>query len=82
MGALTGLVAQGNYAGAANDAAAVTVLLNLLPNPDAAIAGGTGATANAGKGSNHLDEMSPGAAAQLRVELLALQDAIDTTNAL
>lgn len=82
MGATTGLVAQGNYAGAATDSAAVDILLNLLPDPDASLVGGTGATANAGKGANHLDEMSPGAAAQLRVELLALRDAIDTTNTL
>jgi hypothetical protein len=81
MGATTGLVAQGNYAGAASDSAAVDVLLALLPNPDAAL-NGVGATANNGKGSNHLDEMSPGAAAQMRVELLALKDAIDTTNTL
>jgi hypothetical protein len=81
MSSLTGLVAQGNYAGAANDQAAIDVLLALLPNPDAAIPG-TGATANAGKGSNHFDEMSPGAAAQLRVELLAMRAAIGTTNTL
>ena len=44
-------------------------LLALIPNPDAAH--GTGAMANPPRGSNHLDEMSPGAAAQLRAELLA-----------
>lgn len=81
MGATTGLVAQANYAGAASDSAAVDLLIALLPNPDAAM-NGTGATAKSGAGANHLDEMSPGAAAQLRVELLALKDAIDTTNTL
>ena len=77
MGATTGFVAVGNYAGAANDAAAVTVLLNLIPNPDSTSSSG------AQQGSFHfLDEMSPACAAQLQVELLALQDAVDTTNTL
>lgn len=83
MGATTGLVAIGNYAGAANDAAACDILLNLIPNPDAPFAG-TGAVAGAvgGQGGAHLDEMSPGTAAQLRVELLALKAAVSTTNTL
>lgn len=82
MGATTGLAAIGNYAGAANDSAAVAILLALIPNPDAPH--GTGATAGGinGQGGGHLDEMSPGCAAQLRVELLALSDAVDTTNTL
>jgi hypothetical protein len=82
MGATTGLVAQANYAGAASDSAAVDLLINMLPNPDVLLSNANGASAANGKGANHLDEMSPGAAAQLRVELLALKDAIDTTNTL
>jgi hypothetical protein len=79
MGALTGLRAIGNYAGAASDSAAVDILLNLIPNPDAPH--GTGAVAR-NQGGGHLDEMSPGAAAQLRVEILALRDAVDGNNTL
>jgi hypothetical protein len=79
MGATTGIKAIGNYAGAATDNAACAVLLALIPNPDAG-AGGNGASQ--GTGGSYLDEMSPACAAQLRVELLALQDAVDTTNTL
>jgi hypothetical protein len=79
MSALFGLRAIGNYAGAANDSAAVDILLALIPNPDAPH--GDGAIAR-NQGGGHLDEMSPGAAAQLRVELIALKDAVDTTNTL
>lgn len=79
MNALTGFAVMGNYAGAANDAAAVQILIDMIPNPDStstsgAQAGGTAATM--------LDEMSPTVAAQLRVELAALKDAVDTTNTL
>lgn len=83
MGATTGMTAIGDYAGAATDSAAVDVLLALIPDPDAPH--GTGAVADAdnlGANNTYLDEMSPGAAAQLRVELTALKDAIDTTNTL
>lgn len=79
MAATTGIVAIGNYAGAANDQAALDILLALIPNPDAGI-GSSGAIA--GTGSAYLDEMSPQAAAQLRVELTALRAAIGTTNTL
>jgi hypothetical protein len=75
MGHMTGMVKIGNYAGAANDSAAVQVLLDLIGSPDETRTNGRNA------GSN-LDEMSPIARAQLRVELLALQDAVDTTNTL
>lgn len=77
MAATTGFVAVGNYAGAASDSAAVDILLNLLPNPD------TSSSSGAIQGSFHfLDEMSPACLAQLRVELIALKDAVDTTNTL
>jgi hypothetical protein len=84
MGATTGMNAIGNYAGAANDGAAVDILIALIPNPDAALAG-SGAiadSANQGVNNTFLDEMSPGAAAQLRVELTALKAAVSTTNTL
>lgn len=76
MGATTGIVALGNYASAANDAAAVDILLNLIPDPD------TLSSSGAIAGGGLLDEMSPACCAQLRVELTALKDAIDTTNTL
>ena len=82
MSALSGITAIGNYAGAATDSAAVDILLSLVPDPDAPK--GTGAVAGGNQGINNtfLDEMSPGAAAQLRVELLALKAAVGTTNTL
>jgi len=82
MSAISGISAINNYAGAATDAAAVQLLIDIIPNPDAAH--GTGAVAGGNQGilNTYLDEMSPGAAAQLRVELLALKDAVDTTNTL
>lgn len=73
MGALTGLVAQGSYSAATDTNTLFDALLSLLADPDASMVGGTGATVNAGQGANHLDEMSPGALAQLRVELLAMR---------
>lgn len=76
MGATTGIVKLGNYAGAASDSAAVDILLALIPNPDSTSSSGAIA------GGGLLDEMSPACAAQLRVELLALKDAVDTTNTL
>lgn len=73
---LKGIAAIGNYAGAANDAAAVQILIDLIPDPDST------STSGAQAGGGNLDQMSPGAAAQLRVELIALKDAVDTTNTL
>lgn len=73
--ALSGIAAIGTYATAninathSNAVAAkadIAVLIALIPNNDAA--GSSGAVA----GGGFLDEMSPGAAAQLRVELNAL----------
>jgi len=82
MTAIAGMTAIGNYAGAATDSAAVDILLGLIPDPDAAK--GTGAVAGGTQGINntYLDEMSPAAAAQIRVELLALKAAVGTTNTL
>ena len=76
MSALTGIVVLGDYAGAATDSAAVDVLLGLLADPDDTSSSGAQA------GGGLLDEMSPACLAQLRVELIALKDAIDTTNTL
>lgn len=79
MSSTAGIQPVGNYAGAANDQAAVDILLALVPNPDSGI-GSDGA--KAGANSSYLDEMSPAAAAQLRVELTALRAAVGTTNTL
>lgn len=71
MGATTGLAIIGNYAGVAGAAAKVAVLKGLIPNPDST------STSGAQAGGGLLDEMSPVAAAQLRVELDALADNLD-----
>lgn len=76
MGATTGIAAIQNYAGAANDQAAVDLLIALIPNPD------TTSSSGAQAGGGNLDEMSAQAAAQLRVELAALRAAVGTTNTL
>lgn len=73
---LKGIAAIGKYAGAATDSAAVQILIDLIPDPDST------STSGAQAGGGNLDQMSPGAAAQLRVELIALKDAVDTTNTL
>lgn len=67
MGAMTGITALVNYAGLANDVARVNALLALIPNPD---------VSPAQAGGGFLDEISPMAAAQLRVELTALVAAV------
>lgn len=73
MSALSGVSVIGDYATPATDALKVQALLDIIPNPDAPH--GTGAVAGGGQGelNTYLDEMSPGAAAQLRAELLALK---------
>lgn len=68
MGATTGIMPIGDYTTPVGDPAKVNALLALIPNPDSTSSSG----AKAGVGSSYLDEMSPGCAAQLRVELGAL----------
>src|SRR3546814_1074318 len=66
-----GLVAIGDYAGNDDTAGdAIDVLLALIADPDST------STSGAQAGGGFLDEMSPAAAAQLRVELTALKAAI------
>ena len=76
MGASAGVGVIGDYATPATDADKVQALLDLIPNPDAPH--GTGAVAGGNQGivNTYLDEMSPGAAAQLRSELLALKSEV------
>jgi hypothetical protein len=73
MGALVGIVKLGTYDGATADAN-IDRLLALLPNPNAVldqVVNSSGAIAGGGL----LDEISPAALAQLRVELQAMKDA-------
>lgn len=72
MGANTGIKVVGDYA-QLTAGAAIDVLVALIPNPDAPA--GTGPVQ--GTGASYLDEMSPGAAAQLRVELAAMKAKIN-----
>lgn len=74
MGITTGLTAIGVYA--TNDSTAVDALIALIPDPE------TTSSSGAQSGGGYLDQMSPLCAAQLRVELAALKDAVDTTNTL
>lgn len=68
MNAITGIVKVGAYASNSSDAN-ITELLGLLADPDSTSSSGAIA------GGGLLDEMSPAALAQLRVELLAIQTA-------
>lgn len=72
---LVGIQTIGTYG--SDIGANLNQLLALIPDPDSArnAPGGTGAVAGASQspvGAGFLDEMSPGAAAQLRVELFAM----------
>lgn len=66
MSATTGIVAQLSTSGITTTDALFDALIALIPDPDAAH--GSGAIQG---GEGNLDEMSPAAAAQLRVELAA-----------
>lgn len=68
MASTDGIVVLGDYAGAADGPAAVQVLLDLLPDPD------TDSSSGAIAGGGLLDEINPAALAQIRAELLELQD--------
>ncbi len=77
MGALTGLQPIRDYAGAANDPDRVQLLLDLIPDPDTPTPGsGAVAAPPHGVENTYLDEMSPGAAAALRVELIAMKASV------
>lgn len=71
MGATTGIGVIGNYAAGGTNQATVQILIDLIPDPD------TTRTSGAQAGGGFLDEMSPAAAAQLRVELVALKAAVE-----
>jgi hypothetical protein len=69
MAATTGVAAIATY-NAGTNKTNVQRLIDLIPNPD------TTSSSGAQAGGGMLDEMSPMAAAQLRVELAALKTAI------
>lgn len=71
MNALTGIVALGDYATPVSNDLKVDVLLDLLADPDSTSSSGAIA------GGGLLDEMSPPAVAQLRVELTALKAGLE-----
>jgi hypothetical protein len=68
MGATTGLAPLNDYTGLTSDAA-LALLLASIPNPDVSPAQAGGVKLGSG---GFLDEMSPGAAAQLRVEIQSI----------
>jgi hypothetical protein len=68
-----GIAAIGDYATPSGDPAKVQALLDLIANTDNTSS--SGATAG-GASNSYLDEMSPAAAIQLRVELTALKAAV------
>lgn len=74
MGMTQGIQPVNNYAGAANNAARMDLLLALIGNPN------VGETQTAKGLANHagsiLDEISPGAQAQLYVEITACKAAL------
>lgn len=65
MSSVTGIAAIGTY-GNATIAEDLAELLTIIPNPDST------ATSGAQAGGGNLDEMSAGAAAQLRVEIATI----------
>lgn len=75
MSSITGLSPILTLAG--TNKAKVQQLIDIIPNPDAST-GSSGAVAggNQGIANTYLDEMSPAAAAALRVELIALKASI------
>lgn len=64
MASITGVQVIGDYTTAGTDAVKVGRLLALIPDPE---------VSPAKAGGGFLDEMSPAAAVQLRVELTKLQ---------
>lgn len=79
MSAISGVQPIGAYGGIAGTS--IDALLALIPNPDAAHGSGAVGGGNQGILNTYLDEMSPGAAAQLRVELLTLKAALPGSGA-
>lgn len=82
MSATSGIQPIQSYTGVTTAGQGIDRLLLLVPDVDGG-QGGTGVRpgGQAGQGGGHLDEMSPAAIVQLRVELLALKAVITAFNA-
>lgn len=76
MSLTTGITAIGDYATPSGDPAKVQALLDLIANPASTSSSGATAGGTNGATNSFLDEMSPVAAAQLRIELAALKAAV------
>ena len=77
MSATTGMQPIGDYTtGSPTNKQRVDRLLALIPDSDAPHGSGAVAVPPHGIRNSWLDEMSPGAAAQLRIELAALSTAV------
>ena len=76
MAAITGIQPVGDYTtGLPTNKATIDRLIALIPNVDVRPA--QAGAARTPPGANFLDEMSPAAAVQLRVELAALRAAVE-----
>lgn len=82
MSATSGIQPIQSYTGLTTAGAALDRLLQLVPDVDGG-QGGTGVRpgGQAGQGGGHLDEMSPAALVQLRVEILAVRAVVGAFNA-
>lgn len=77
MGVTAGIQPIADYSAETTAGDAIDLLLALIPDPDAPHGSGAIAdSANQGQGNTYLDEMSPAAAAQLRVELESMKDTV------
>lgn len=76
MGITAGITVVGSYTAGATAGLEIDKLLDLIPNPDVR------ESPNPRAANSILDQMSPMAAAQLRVELNAIKAAIGAYNAL
>ena len=72
---LAGIAAIKDYSAVTTAGAGIDLLLALIPDPDST------STSGAQAGGGNLDEMSPIAAAHLRVELTALKAVVNLFNA-
>lgn len=78
MSATAGIQVIGDYTtGSPTNKVTIARLTALIPNPDVSPAQGGLAGSGVTGGRGYLDEMSPACAAQLRVELAALEAAVE-----
>lgn len=70
MSAILGIAPVASYAGVTTAGAGIDRLLAIIPNPD------TTSRSGAQGGGGFLDEISPAACAQLRVDLLTLKGVV------